>query len=71
MLQGYIPILILFVVALAFGLGSVAASSLLGPRRPTKEKLSTYECGMTVEPDARRAVFSVESVELRSYAAAP
>jgi len=54
MLQGYIPILILLVVALAFGLGSVAASSLLGPRRPTKDKLSTYECGMTVEPDARR-----------------
>lgn len=54
MLQGYIPILILCLVALAFGLGAVGASAILGPRRPTKAKLSTYECGMAVEPDARR-----------------
>ncbi len=54
MLQGYVPILILLLVASLFGLGSVGASAILGPRRPTKEKLSTYECGMAVDPDARR-----------------
>jgi NADH-quinone oxidoreductase subunit A len=54
MLQEYVPVLILFLLAAGFGLGTVAISSVLGPRRPTTDKLSTYECGMDVEPDARR-----------------
>jgi NADH-quinone oxidoreductase subunit A len=54
MLQSYVPILILFLVALGFGLFAVGVSAILGPKRPTREKLSTYECGMNVEPDARR-----------------
>ena len=54
MLQNYIPILILFLLAAGFGLGTLAISSLLGPRRPNPEKLSTYECGMTVDPGARK-----------------
>ncbi len=54
MLQNYIPIFILLLVAAGFGFGAVLLSSLLGPRRPNPEKLSTYECGMTVEPGARR-----------------
>ena len=54
MLQNYVPILILFLVAAGFGLGAVLVSSLLGPRRPNPDKLSTYECGMEVEPGARR-----------------
>lgn len=54
MLENYVPILILFVVAAAFGLGVVVISQFLGPRRPTDEKLSTYECGVDVEPGARR-----------------
>jgi len=54
MLQNYVPILILLLVAAGFGLGAVAISSVLGPRRPDAEKLSTYECGMTVEPGGRR-----------------
>jgi NADH-quinone oxidoreductase subunit A len=54
MLQSYVPILILFVVALGFGLFAVGVSAILGPKRPTPEKLSTYECGMTVDADSRR-----------------
>lgn len=54
MLQNYVPILILLLVAAGFGFGAVLLSSLLGPRRPNPEKLSTYECGMTVEAGARR-----------------
>ncbi|NOY45746.1 NADH-quinone oxidoreductase subunit A [Deferrisoma camini] len=54
MLQNYVPILILFLLAAGFGLGMVLMSAMLGPRRPDSEKLSTYECGMTVDPGARR-----------------
>ncbi len=54
MLQSYVPILILFLVALGFGLFAVGASAILGPKRPNVQKLSTYECGMDVAPDARR-----------------
>ena len=54
MLQNYIPILILFLLAAGFGLGVVVISMFLGPRRPDPSKLSTYECGMEVEPGARQ-----------------
>lgn len=54
MLQDFVPVLILFLVASAFGLGVVAISSLLGPKRPTPVKQAVYECGMDVQPDARR-----------------
>lgn len=54
MLDSYVPILILFLLAAGFGLGSLAISSLLGPRRPNADKDSVYECGMTVEPGARQ-----------------
>jgi NADH-quinone oxidoreductase subunit A len=54
MLESYVPILILLLLAAGFALGSVAISAILGPRRPTPDKLSVYECGMTVEPGGRR-----------------
>jgi NADH-quinone oxidoreductase subunit A len=54
MLQNYVPILILFLVAAAFGLGVVLISTFLGPRRPTPDKLAVYECGMVVEPGGRQ-----------------
>lgn len=54
MIQNYVPILILFLLAAAFGFGVLLISSLLGPKRPTKVKQDTYECGMDVAPDARR-----------------
>ena len=36
-----------------FAGGSVALSQLLGPRRPTPEKMAPYECGMPAVGDAR------------------
>ncbi len=48
MLAEYLPIAILFALALLFAVGSLAASSLLRPSRPTPAKLAPYECG--IEP---------------------
>jgi NADH-quinone oxidoreductase subunit A len=36
-----------------FALGSILMSTLLGPRKPTPEKLAPYECGMPPVGDAR------------------
>lgn len=44
----YLPILILFFIALGFALSNVGISAILGRKKPTKEKLTPYECG--VEP---------------------
>lgn len=54
MLQNYVPILILFLVAAGFGFFTLIVSSLLGPKRPTPVKQDTYECGMDVQADSRR-----------------
>lgn len=45
MLGTYLPILVLLGVALAFGLGSVVFSSLIGQKKYSKVKMSPYECG--------------------------
>ena len=59
MLIDYLPILILVGLAALFAGGSILLSALLGPRRPTAEKLSPYECG--VEPvGSARDRFSVK-----------
>jgi NADH-quinone oxidoreductase subunit A len=54
MLQNYVPVLVLFLLAAGFGLGCVAISAVLGPQRPNPDKMSVYECGMTVEAGAKR-----------------
>ncbi len=46
MLESYIPIFIVMFFAAVIALGITFASILLGPQRPNKEKLSTYESGM-------------------------
>ncbi len=46
MIEEYIPIFIVMLVALVFGIGVVISSTLFGPQKPTSEKLSTYESGM-------------------------
>jgi len=46
MLEQYLPVLIVLVVALIFGVATVLSSTIFGPQRPTSEKLSTYESGM-------------------------
>ena len=50
---GIFPILALFVVAAAFGGGTVLLSYLLGPRRPSKVKNEAYECGIDPVGTAR------------------
>ncbi len=59
MLLSYLPIFILVIVAAGFALTLLLLSSVLGPRRPSKEKLSTYECGIDPIGSARER-FSVK-----------
>ena len=42
----YLPILVLFVLALLFAVVSRVASGLMAPRRPTPAKSAPYECGI-------------------------
>ncbi len=50
----YIPIAILIVMAVIFGVVNIVASQLLGPQRSGKDKMSTYESGMNPIGTARR-----------------
>jgi NADH-quinone oxidoreductase subunit A len=52
-MQGWLSILIMIALGAGFGLVMVSLSSLLGPRKPTPEKLAPYECGMPPVGDAR------------------
>jgi len=49
MLIEYIPILYILIIALGFGVITVLLSTHLGPRRRSKEKLASYECGLPSE----------------------
>ncbi|RPI75892.1 MAG: NADH-quinone oxidoreductase subunit A [Ignavibacteriales bacterium] len=46
MILEYLPIFIVFGVAIIFAAATVFSSEIFGPKRPTAEKLSTYESGM-------------------------
>jgi NADH-quinone oxidoreductase subunit A len=59
MLEQYIPIAIMMLFAVAFGLFLVNVNKWIGPRRPNEEKLSTYESGMEPIRSARER-FSVK-----------
>lgn len=48
MIDSYIPIILILTISVIFALVFVRFSTLFGPSRPNKEKLSTYESG--VEP---------------------
>ncbi len=45
MLGAYLPILLLVLVAIGFGLVSLVMSSLIGQKKPSKVKLQPYESG--------------------------
>ena len=45
-MQGWFSILLLMVLGASFGAGSIVLSSVLGPHKPSPEKLAPYECGM-------------------------
>ncbi|KAA5833352.1 NADH-quinone oxidoreductase subunit A [Saccharopolyspora hirsuta] len=50
MLDPYIPLVLMFALALGFALFSVAIAPLVGPRRYNKAKLDAYECGIEPSP---------------------
>ena len=52
-MQGWFSILIMVALGAGFGIGSIALSSMLGPRKPTPEKSAPYECGVPPVGDAR------------------
>jgi NADH-quinone oxidoreductase subunit A len=77
----YLPILILIGIAFAFSGTFLLLSALIGPKKPTREKLEPYECGMPLvgEPRDRFSVkfflvaiifilFDVEAVFLFPWA---
>ena len=50
MLQPYVPLLVMFVLAAGFAIFAVVAGPHLGPRRYNKAKLDPYECGIEPSP---------------------
>jgi len=56
LLLGYLPILIWITLCVGLALAVLLLSHLLGRRRPTPEKLSPYECGITPIGDARHRI---------------
>jgi len=59
MLGAYLPIILLVIIAICFGLGSVIVSSLVGPKKPSPVKLQPYECGCEPVGSARER-FSIK-----------
>lgn len=49
-LDMYLPLVLLFVLALGFAVLSVLLGPLVGPSRANKAKLAAYECGIEPSP---------------------
>lgn len=49
----YLPIVLMFLVALGFVVTAMVASHMLGPKRKTKIKLDSFECGIASQGNAR------------------
>ncbi len=54
MLIDYLPILLLGLFAVLFAAINLALTHILGPKRPTRAKLSVYESGVQPVGDARQ-----------------
>ena len=52
-MHGWVPILLMIGLGAGFGAVNIVMSHLLGPKKPTAEKLAPYECGMPPVGDAR------------------
>jgi len=53
--MGILPILILVALAVLFGALVMVLTTILGPKKPTPEKLAPYECGIQeIEAPKRR-----------------
>ena len=53
MLAEYLPTLLFLLVATGIGIALFIVGKVLGPSRPSVEKLSPYECGFEAFDDAR------------------
>jgi NADH-quinone oxidoreductase subunit A len=53
MLSSYVPLLVMVIVASILAMLMVGASFVLGPKKPTAYKETSYECGMTPVGSAR------------------
>lgn len=53
MLAEYLPTLLFLIVATGIGIALIIIGNVLGPRRPSAEKLSPYECGFDAFENAR------------------
>lgn len=49
----YLPIFIMFTIAVGFAAVSLIATHILGPKRKTKVKLESFECGIETQGNAR------------------
>lgn len=49
----YFPMVIQFIVALGFIVTTMVATHLLGPKRKSKVKMETFECGIESQGNAR------------------
>ena len=54
MLIDYLPILLLGLFAVLFAAVNLGLTHILGPKRPTRAKLSVYESGVNPVGDARQ-----------------
>jgi len=81
MLSSYIPVLVMVAGATIVALALIGLSALLGPRRPSASKDSSYECGVTPIGSARERfpvkfyltamlfiVFDIETIFLYPWA---
>jgi NADH-quinone oxidoreductase subunit A len=81
MLNSYIPVLVMGIAAVVLSAVFILLSAVLGPRRPSPQKNSPYECGVTPIGSARERfpikfyliamlfiVFDIETVFLYPWA---
>ena len=53
MLAEYLPPLLFLIVATGIGIALIIIGNVLGPKRPSPEKLAPYECGFDAFENAR------------------
>ena len=53
MLAEYLPTLLFLVVATGIGIALIVVGNVLGPKRPSADKLDPYECGFSAFENAR------------------
>ncbi|MBI2794486.1 MAG: NADH-quinone oxidoreductase subunit A [Ignavibacteria bacterium] len=53
MLGAYVPLIVMILIGVIFGVSNIVLAEWLGPRRSTRAKLSTYESGMEPVKSAR------------------